>query len=97
MIIQGLRASTWTHLPCAHGKGVLTSPALLNTLTTGPARALEEIEGIFDLARLSMTWEVELGNSKVKVMRIKIYVDELFWVSCQAREEILAPLTGNII
>ncbi len=44
-----------------------------------------------------MTWKVELGNGKVKVMRIEIYVDKLLRVSCQAREEILAPLTGNII
>ena len=44
-----------------------------------------------------MTWEVELGDGKVEVMRIEIYVDELLRVSCQAREKILAPLTGNII
>lgn len=97
MIIQGLWESTWTHLPCAHGEGILTSPALLNTLTTGPAQALEEIEGISDLSQLSMIREVELGDGKVEVMGFKIYVDKFLRVFCKAREEVLAPLTSNVI
>jgi hypothetical protein len=70
---------------------------LLNTLTTCSARSLEIIEGILDLARLSMAREVELGDSKVEVMGGDIDIDKFLRIACKARQEILAPLTGNII
>ncbi len=44
-----------------------------------------------------MTWEVELGDGKMKVMGGDIDIDKLLWIAGKAGEKILAPLTGDII
>lgn len=70
---------------------------MLNSLSTCSAQTLDEIEGIFDLAQLSMTWEVELGDGEVEVMGGDINIEKLLRIGCKAGEKILAPLTGDVI
>ncbi len=70
---------------------------MLDSLSTSSARPLDEIEGILDLAQLSITWEVEFGDGKVEVMGREIDIDKLLRIACKAGEKILAPLTGNVI
>lgn len=97
MIIQGLWASTWTHLPCTHWEGVLTGPTLLNSLSTGSTRSLEIIEGILDLAWFAMTWKMEFGDGEVEVMGWDINLDHFWRIASKAGKKILAPLARNII
>ncbi len=44
-----------------------------------------------------MNWKVELGDGKVEVMGGNVNIDKFLRITCKAREEILAPLTGDII
>lgn len=44
-----------------------------------------------------MTWKVELGDGKVEVMGGDVGIDKFLRIACKAREEVLAPLTGDII
>ncbi len=44
-----------------------------------------------------MTWEVELWDGKVDVMGGDVDIDKFLRITGKMREEILTPLTGDII